>query len=118
MSFEYNKNNKTFAQTLRANMTKEDRKLWFMFLSKLPIKVHRQKMIGNYILDFYCAKAKTAIEIDGSQHYESDGVAGDKERDEFLQANGISVLRYSNRDVNENFNGVCEDIFRKLQPIR
>jgi len=51
-------------------MTKEKRKLWFMFLSKLPIKVRRQKMIGNYILDFYCAKAKTAIEIDGSQHYE------------------------------------------------
>ena len=91
-------------------MTKEERTLWYDCLKKLPVTVNRQKVFGKYILDFYCASAKIAIEIDGSQHYEEDGQAKDKERDTYLNERGITVLRYSNRDVNQQFRTVCEDI--------
>ncbi len=98
------------AQTLRNNMTKEERKLWYDCLKKLPITVNRQKVFGKYILDFYCASAKVAIELDGSQHYEEKGKAKDEERDRYLNERGITVLRYSNLDINRQFRTVCEDI--------
>ncbi len=91
-------------------MTKEERKLWYDGLKKLPITVNRQKVFGKYILDFYCASAKIAIELDGSQHYEEEGKAKDEERDRYLNERGITVLRYSNCDVNQRFRTVCEDI--------
>ena len=69
---------------------------------------------GNYILDFYCASAKIAIELDGSQHYEEEGHAKDAERDTYLNERGITILRYSNRDVNQQFRVVCEDIENHL----
>ena len=102
------------SQKLRKSMTKEERKLWYDCLKKLPVTVNRQKVFGKYILDFYCAKGKIAIELDGSQHYEDDGRAKDKLRDEYLKGNGVTVLRYSNRDVNLKFDEVCEDIYRHL----
>ncbi len=105
---------KPFAQKLRRDMTKEERHLWYDFLKDLPITVNRQKVIGNYIADFYCANAKLIIEIDGTQHYEDEGIKSDKKRDEFFKELGIKVLRYSNEDVNNNFDGVCEDILRRL----
>ena len=95
-------------------MTKEERKLWYDCLKKLPVTVNRQKVFGNYILDFYCASAKIAIELDGSQHYEEEGHAKDAERDTYLNERGIKVLRYSNREVNQQFRDVCEDIERHL----
>ena len=95
-------------------MTKEERKLWYDCLKKLPVSVNRQKVFGKYILDFYCASVKTAIELDGSQHYETEGREKDMLRDAYLKKNGITVLRYSNRDVNVNFDVVCEDIYRHL----
>ncbi|MBR1760159.1 MAG: endonuclease domain-containing protein [Schwartzia sp.] len=95
-------------------MTKEERKLWYDCLKKLPVTVNRQKVFGKYILDFYCASAKIAIEVDGSQHYEEDGQAKDEERDTYLSEQGITVLRYSNREVNRQFRDVCEDIERHL----
>ena len=100
-------------------MTKEERKLWYDCLKKLPVTVNRQKVFGKYILDFYCAGAKIAIEVDGSQHYEDDGQARDKERDAYLKERGIAVLRYSNRDVNTRFRDVCEEVERHLvrQPV-
>ena len=91
-------------------MTKEERHLWYDFLKPLPIPVNRQKVIGYYIVDFYIAKAKLVIELDGSQHYEDAGQQKDFERDENLARLGLTVLRYSNLDVNRNFEGVCEDI--------
>ena len=103
-----------FAQELRRNMTKEERHLWYDFLKTLPLSFNRQKVVGNYILDFYCASAKLAIELDGSQHYEDEGKASDVERDAWLRAQGIRVLRYANNEVMQNFQGVCEDILRKL----
>ena len=91
-------------------MTKEERHLWYDFLKGLPLTVHRQKVMGRYIVDFYCAAAKLVIELDGSQHYEEAGKTADSERDAFLAAQGLTVLRYSNANVNEHFAAVCEDI--------
>ncbi|MBQ2601910.1 MAG: endonuclease domain-containing protein [Oscillospiraceae bacterium] len=102
------------AQNLRREMTKEERRLWYDFLKQLPVTVNRQKVIGHYIVDFYCASAKLAIELDGSQHYEDEGSASDRERDYTLNQLGITVVRYSNGDVNQNFDGVCADILRRL----
>ncbi|MBR2488869.1 MAG: endonuclease domain-containing protein [Clostridia bacterium] len=102
------------AKTLRKNMTKEERHLWYDFLKSLPITFNRQKVIGNYIVDFYCAKAKIVIELDGSQHYETSGQKSDKKRDEYLNNLGITVFRYSNLDINRNFRGVCLDILSYL----
>ncbi len=102
------------SQTLRKNMTKEERHLWYDFLKKLPITVHRQKVIGPYIVDFYCAKAKLVIELDGSQHYEEKAMQADRERDNYFNNLGISVVRYSNYDVNTSFDVVCTDLHRLL----
>ncbi len=102
------------AKNLRKNMTKEERHLWYDFLKTLPITVNRQKVIGNYIVDFYIATAKLVIELDGSQHYEEKGIENDAKRDAFLNGLGIKVLRYSNLDVNQRFERVCEDILNNL----
>ena len=102
------------AKMLRKTMTKEERHLWYDFLKGYPVRFLRQKILGHYIADFYCAKAKIVIELDGSQHYESKGQESDKKRDEYLEALGITVLRYSNLDVNKNFRGVCEDILKHI----
>ena len=105
------------AQMLRKSMTKEERRLWYDFLKPSGINAHRQKTIGPYIVDFYIARAKLVIELDGSQHYEEAGIRKDFERDTYLHAQGLSVLRYSNADVIENFEGVCEDILKHLSPF-
>ncbi|MBQ3270812.1 MAG: endonuclease domain-containing protein [Clostridia bacterium] len=103
-----------FAQKLRREMTREERRLWYDFLRQLPVPFNRQKVIGPYIVDFYCAEAKLVVELDGSQHYEEAGVASDRERDDYLSGLGLRVLRYSNADVNRSFDGVCEDIMKYL----
>ena len=77
--------------------------------------MHRQKVIGKYIVDFYIAEAKLVIELDGSQHYDAKGQQNDRVRDEYLHSLGLSVLRYANSDVNHNFDGVCEDIWNRLK---
>ena len=87
---------------------------WYDFLKRLPVTVNRQKVIDHYIVDFYCASAKLAIELDGSQHYENEGAAADRERDHALNQRGITILRYSNNDLNRNFDGVCADLLRRL----
>ncbi len=102
------------ARYLRRNMTKEERHLWYDFLKSLPLMVHRQKVIGPYIADFYMAKARLVIELDGSQHYEDEGKAADRQRDAYMQSLGLRVLRYSNLDVNRNFEAVCTDILNHL----
>ena len=102
------------AKTLRKNMTKEERHLWYDFLKTLPMTVNRQKVIGNYIVDFYIASHKLVIELDGSQHYEDKGIENDKKRDEYLNSLGIKVLRYSNLDINQRFESVCQDILNHI----
>ena len=119
MNNHYNKLLKTNSQILRKNMTKEERRLWYDYLKNIPLTINRQKIYGNYILDFYCSKAKVAIELDGSQHYEKEGKEKDEIRDRCLAEQGILVLRYSNYDIDHNFEAVCQDIERHLirQPI-
>ena len=95
-------------------MTKEERHLWYDFLKGLPVTINRQKVIGNYIADFYCASSKIIIELDGSQHYEEKGIKSDKNRDDYFKNLGLTVLRYSNEDINHNFEGVCEDVLKRL----
>ncbi len=103
-----------YSQNLRRNMTKEERKLWYEYLKFLPVTIYRQKVIGEYIVDFYCDKYKVVIEIDGSQHYEDEVKEKDKQRDMFLMKLGIIVLRYTNLDINNRFNEVCEDISKYI----
>ena len=102
------------AKTLRKNMTKEERHLWYDFLKYLTVTLHRQKVIGPYIVDFYIASKKIIIELDGSQHYETNGILGDQKRDKFFHEQGITVLRYSNLDVNRKFSAVCEDVLNHI----
>ena len=91
-------------------MTKEERKLWYDYLRNYPHRFRRQVAFGNYILDFYCAAAKLAVELDGSQHYEPEGQRYDSYRSEYLRSIGIHVLRFSNVDVLQNLRGVCQAI--------
>ena len=88
-------------------MTKEERKLWYRFLRLYPVRFYRQKVLGKYIADFYCAKAKLAIELDGSQHYEEKGQEKDAFRTQYLEGYDLEVLRIANNQLTENFEGVC-----------
>ena len=110
----HNKEKFPFAKELRKNMTKEEKHLWYDYLKPyrqtFGIAFTRQKVFGNYILDFYCPKAKLAIELDGSQHYEEDALYYDKKRTAYLDKHGIVVLRYTNRDIYTRFKEVCDDI--------
>ena len=103
-----------YSQQLRKDMTPEEKKLWYQFLKALPFTIRRQKVIGNYIADFFCAKTMLVIEIDGTQHFEEVGLQADKERDAYFRSLGITVLRYSNRQINQDFSGVCEDVLHHL----
>ncbi len=114
MQLEQNKALLTNARNLRKGMTKEERKLWYTFLCKLPVRFRRQQIIGNYIVDFYCHSRGLVIELDGSQHFEDKGKQADLERDAYLRGLGLRVLRYSNLDVNRNFRGICEDILQHM----
>jgi len=114
MEYLHNKKLKANSQELRKNMTKEERRLWYDFLKTLPVTFNRQKIINKYIVDFYCASSKLIIELDGSQHYEEDNVIADKKRDNALNELGFNVLRFSNRDINERFKQVCEEIYSHL----
>ena len=114
MNDKSNKNLTSNAKSLRTNMTKEEKRLWYEFLKKLPVTVNRQKVIGNYIVDFYCAQANNVIELDGSQHYNEQEKERDLIRDTTLNQLGITVLRYSNLDIKRNFRGVCQDILNHM----
>ena len=103
------------ARELRREMTPHERKLWYMFLRKYPVKFYKQKIIERYIVDFYCAPAKLVIELDGSQHYEEAGIESDKMRDERLNELGFKVLRFSNREVDREFDAVCDLIDRTVK---
>ena len=112
MNDTHNKSLTANAKSLRRNMTKEERHLWYDFLKGLPVMVHRQKVVGRYIVDFYIASAKLVIELDGSQHFEDAELAYDAKRDAFLKEQGLTVLRIPNNEVNQNFQGVCEEILK------
>jgi len=115
MTVQKDNNQLENARRLRREMTSQERKLWYLFLRKYPVKIYKQRIIGRFIVDFYCACAKLVIEVDGSQHYEPQGMAYDAERSVFLSTQGLEVLRFSNRDIDRNFSGVCEQIHIAIQ---
>ena len=100
---------------MRRNMTKEECHLWFDYLRGYKPRFKRQRIVGNYILDFYCEQAKLAVEADGSQHYEKEGRLYDAERDLYLLNQGIMVLRFSNRDIWERFEGIKMQIDEEVK---
>ena len=106
----YNKSNIPLAKALRKNMTPWERKLWYDFLRNYPVRFQRQKAIGNYIADFYCAKARLVVELDGGGHYTEEQAEKDADRTNELEAMNLTVLRICNLDIDRNFRGVCEHI--------
>ena len=111
----YNKDLVSNAQTLRKNMTPEEKHLWYDFLKRLPMKAHRQYNIGNYIVDFYIPRKQLVIEIDGIQHLTEKHKEKDQTRDNFLQGQGLSVLRFSNESTRKNFADVCQVILNQIE---
>ena len=107
---EYNRSNIQRAKELRKNMTPWERRLWYDFLRDYPVRFQRQKAIGNYIVDFFCARANIALELDGGGHYEQEQAEKDKLRSKVLESMGIAVIRICNTDVDRHFREVCEMI--------
>ena len=110
MQRKHNKDIVPAAKMLRKNMTKEEKHLWYDFLRIYPVRFLRQKVLGKYIADFYCAEAKLVIELDGSGHYTEEGKQHDEERTAFLEEYGLTVIRIPNTEIHKNFRGVCEYI--------
>ena len=110
MSLHYNGNNIPSAKFLRTNATPQENKLWYDFLAKYKIRFQRQKCIDNFIADFYCHKAKLVIEIDGAQHYTDKNLAYDEFRTEILEGYDLTVIRFTNRQIDTKFQGVCSFI--------
>ncbi len=109
---------KTLAKNMRRHMTKYEYRLYAGFLSTLPTTVCRQKVIGEYIVDFLLPAEKLIIEVDGSQHFTPEGLAKDAARDAALEGEGYTVLRYSNSDIYQNLEGVAEDILNRLEGLQ
>ncbi len=103
------------AKMLRKNMTPQERKLWFVFLRKYPVKIYKQRIIESFIVDFYCASARLVIEIDGSQHFTEQGIEYDKERSAVIEAYGLKVIRFTNYEVDTDFVSVCETIDSEIK---
>jgi len=103
------------ARFLRRNMTQQEKHLWYDFLRHYPVKIYKQRIIDNFVVDFYCHQANLVIELDGSQHYTERGKSHDRARTDVLARYGLCVLRFSNRDVDENFEGVCSVIDKAIK---
>lgn len=110
MSLSYDAKLIDRAKALRKDPTPQERRLWYDFLRAYPVRFQRQKAIGTYIVDFYCHKARLVIEIDGSQHYEPQEQEYDAQRTAALEKQGLLVIRFSNREINLQFQAVCERI--------
>ena len=111
----YNHDHVEYAKKLRKEMTPWERKLWYRFLKQYPVRFQRQKPIGMYIVDFYCAKAQLVIELDGGGHYEPVEQEKDRLRTAELERTGMKVIRFCNRDIDRNFYGVCTVIDREVK---
>ncbi|HJI49251.1 MAG: endonuclease domain-containing protein [Ruminococcus sp.] len=112
---KHNKDLIRVAKNLRSNMTKEEKHLWYDYLKNYKVRFSRQKILGKYVADFYCAKANLVIELDGSQHYQEKELDYDKARTEYLSKFNIKVVRIPNNEVNKNFDGVCRYIDMTVQ---
>lgn len=109
---------KSRARDLRNNATKEENTLWYQYLRTHSVRWNRQVVIGNYIVDFYCRMLKLAVELDGSQHYDRPHEEYDRRRTEYLNSLGITVLRFTNTDINKNLRGVCAFIDLKIAELQ
>ena len=114
-SLAYNPNLVEMAKALRKEMTKAERKLWYDFLRNHPKRFYRQRPIDHFIADFYCSECALIIEIDGSQHYTPEGLKRDAVRTDILSLYGLQILRFTNKEVLEEFETVCAAIQRKIQ---
>ena len=103
------------ARELRRDMTLEEQTLWYRYLRKHPLHWYRQRVIGEYIVDFYCRAAALVIELDGWQHRTQDGLAYDARRTAFFEQFDIRVLRFKNKLIDDNYDGVCEFIRTNVQ---
>ena len=103
------------AKELRKNMTSQERKLWYRFLRRYPVKIYRQRIIDSFIVDFYCARAKLVIEVDGSQHYSQQGLADDRKRTAVFSRYQLEVLRFTNGEIDTSFSEVCDLIHAAIQ---
>ena len=103
------------ARELRRKMTPQEKKLWYDFLRKYPVKFYKQRIIESFIVDFYCADARLVIELDGSQHYTEQGKAYDEERSQILNLYDLEVLRFTNLELDQQFDAVCEVIDREVK---
>ena len=110
----YNQKLVSTARTLRKNMTPEEKHLWYDFLKRLPVNIRRQHNIENNIVDFYIAEQKIVIEIDGRQHLLPEHKEADEQRDAVMSSWGITVLRYSNDSIQNNFSAVTADILQHI----
>ena len=124
MDRKHNKELTPNAKALRKNMTKEERHLWYDFLRNYPVRFTRQKVIDNYIVDFYCHSARLIIELDGSQHYEDKEILKDKIRTQKIEERNLKVIRIPNNEITNNFEGVCEYVdicvkesLRQVSPV-
>jgi len=98
------------ARELRKHATKQENHLWYDFLKKRTEQWHRQRVIGNFIVDFYCPKAKLVIELDGMHHEQHPQKSYDEERDIYLTGLGLLVLRFQNHEIDNDFLRVREQI--------
>jgi very-short-patch-repair endonuclease len=103
------------ARKLRRDMTVQEKHLWYDFLRDYPVKIYKQRIIDNFIVDFYCAKARLVIEIDGSQHYTFDGKHHDRLRSDVIEKYKLKVIRFSNNEVDKKFDGVCSVIDKTIK---
>ncbi len=111
----HNKDLVPYAKKLRETMTKEERRLWYNYLREYPLRFYRQKVIGRYIVDFYCPKEALVVELDGSQHFSTEGEEYDEIRTEVLEEYGLKVLRFPNSAINNNFPEACQQIDAVVQ---
>ncbi len=114
---EVQKNNKLLenAKKLRRDMTPQEKHLWYDFLKNYPIKIYKQRIIDNFIVDFYCHKARLVIEIDGAQHYTPEGKSYDNERAKIIEQYNLHILRFSNNDIDTKFDSVCRMIDKEIK---
>lgn len=111
----YNSMMKERAQQLRREMTIQEKRLWYGHLKDHAVQFRRQKQFGRYVADFYCSSAKLVIELDGGQHGTPDAVIHDRNRTAYLESLGLCVLRFTNREVDEQFEAVCTQIDRYVE---
>jgi len=113
--YNYNQNLVLRSRELRKQATMQERRLWYDFLSGYPVRCRRQRIIGSYIVDFYCPQAKLIIELDGAHHLEQNQAEYDAERTKFMQAGGYRVIRFGNRQIDTQFESVCAQIDQAIR---